>query len=323
MDDHPLPLPLHSIGELSRRTGTPVRTVRFYSDQGLLPPTARSRSGHRLYDEEAAERLALVRTLRELGIDLPAVKKIVDRELALPEAAAAHAEALDAQIAVLRVRRAVLATAARQGTGAEEIRALHQLANLSRGERKSLVDEFLTAAFGPEPGLPLAGVARTLTPELPDEPDAAQLRAWLELAALTRDPDFRAHLRELGQEIAPGTGTPGVPRRGLAATVREVVAPALATGLAPDSPRAGEILTALLARCAPLLGGGEADRVRELAARLERYADPRRERYLRLLAVVNGWPPPGSPRPALTWAAEALRARHGQEAVSPRSATGA
>ncbi|MGW4374140.1 MerR family transcriptional regulator [Streptomyces albidoflavus] len=318
MDDHPLPL--HSIGELSRRTGTPVRTIRFYSDEGLLPPTGRSRSGHRLYDEEAAERLALVRTLRELGIDLPAVKKIVDQELALPEVAAAHAKALDAQIAALRVRRAVLATAARQGTGAEEIRALHQLANLSRGERKSLVDEFLTAVFGTEPGLPLAGVARTLTPE---EPDAAQLRAWLELAALTRDPDFRAHLRELGQEIAPGTGTPGVPRRDLAATVRDTVAPALAMGLAPDSPRAGEVLTALLARCAPLLDGGEADGVRELAARLERYADPRRERYLRLLAVVNGWPPPSSPRPALTWAAEALRARHGQEAVSPRSATGA
>ncbi|MGW4454701.1 MerR family transcriptional regulator [Streptomyces albidoflavus] len=319
MDDHPL----HTIGELSRRTGTPVRTIRFYSDEGLLPPTGRTPSGHRLYDEEAAERLALVRTLRELGIDLPAVRRIVDRELTLPEVAAAHAQALDAQIAALRVRRAVLATAARQGTGTEEIRALHHLANLSRGERKSLVDEFLTAVFGPEPGLPLAGVARTLTPELPDEPDAAQLRAWLELAALTRDPDFRAHLRDLAGELASGPGTGGVPRRDLAATVRDTVAPALAAGTAPDSPRAGEILRLLLARCAPLLGGGEAEALRELPTRLERYADPRRERYLRLLAVVNGWPPPSSPRPALTWAAEALRARRGQEPVSPRSATGA
>ncbi|MEU7378114.1 MerR family transcriptional regulator [Streptomyces albidoflavus] len=319
MDDHPL----HTIGELSRRTGTPVRTIRFYSDEGLLPPTGRTPSGHRLYDEEAAERLALVRTLRELGIDLPAVRRTVDRELTLPEVAAAHAQALDAQIAALRVRRAVLATAARQGTGAEEIRALHQLAKLSRGERKSLVDEFLTAVFGPEPGLPLAGVARTLTPELPDEPDAAQLRAWLELAALTRDPDFRAHLRDLAGELASGPGPAGVPRRDLAATVRDTVDPALATGLAPDSPRADEILTALVERCAPLLGGGKAEALRELPARLERYADPRRERYLRLLAMVNGWPPPSSPRPALTWAAAALRARRRQEPVSPRPATGA
>ncbi|MFI7654194.1 MerR family transcriptional regulator [Streptomyces albidoflavus] len=319
MDDHPL----HPIGELSRRTGTPVRTIRFYSDEGLLPPAGRSPSGHRLYDEAAAGRLALVRTLRELGIGLPAVRKILDRELTLPEVAAAHTKALDAQIAALRVRRAVLDTAARQGTGAEEIRALHELAHLSRGERKSLVDAFLTAVFGPEPGLPLAGVARTLTPELPDEPDAAQLRAWLELAALTRDPGFRAHLRDLCQEAASGTGTPGVPRPDLTATVREIVAPALARGLAPDSPRAEEILTVLLARCAPPPGGAEAERVRKLTARLERYADPRRERYVRLLAVVNGWPPPSSTRPALTWAYEALRARRGTEPVSPRAATGA
>ncbi|NUV50345.1 MerR family DNA-binding transcriptional regulator, partial [Streptomyces sp. CAI-78] len=38
MDDHPL----HTIGELSRRTGSPVRTIRFYSDEGLLPPAGRS-----------------------------------------------------------------------------------------------------------------------------------------------------------------------------------------------------------------------------------------------------------------------------------------
>ncbi|MEU0061759.1 MerR family transcriptional regulator [Streptomyces albidoflavus] len=320
MDDHPL----HTIGELSRRTGTPVRTIRFYSDEGLLPPAGRSPSGHRLYDEEATERLALVRTLRELGIGLPAVRKILDRELTLPEVAAARTRRAAIWASRASACRAVLATAARQGTGAEEIRTLHQLANLSQGERQSLVDEFLTAVFGPEPGMPLAGAARTLTPELPDEPDAAQLRAWLELTALSRDPDFRAHLRDLCQEAASGTGTPGVPRPDLTATVREAVAPAVATGLAPDSPRAGEILTALLTRCAPLLGGGpETDRVRELTARLERYADPRRERYVRLLAVVNGWPPPSSTRPALTWAAEALRARRGQEPVSPRPATGA
>jgi DNA-binding transcriptional MerR regulator len=37
------------IGELSRRSGIPVKTLRFYSDEGLLPPTERSGSGYRLY----------------------------------------------------------------------------------------------------------------------------------------------------------------------------------------------------------------------------------------------------------------------------------
>ena len=46
-----------AIGELSRLTGVPVKTLRFYSDEGLLPPTERSSSGYRLYADEALVRL--------------------------------------------------------------------------------------------------------------------------------------------------------------------------------------------------------------------------------------------------------------------------
>ena len=53
-----------TIGELSRRTGLPVKTLRFWSDEGLLPPASRSVSGYRLYSEEALVRLNLLRTLR-------------------------------------------------------------------------------------------------------------------------------------------------------------------------------------------------------------------------------------------------------------------
>ena len=38
---------LYSIGDLARRTGLSVRTIRFYSDRGLLPPTSRSPAGYR------------------------------------------------------------------------------------------------------------------------------------------------------------------------------------------------------------------------------------------------------------------------------------
>src|ERR1700761_7881852 len=57
---------LFTIGQLSRRTGVPARTIRFWSDQGLVPPTARSAAGYRLYDAEAVARLDLIQTLREL-----------------------------------------------------------------------------------------------------------------------------------------------------------------------------------------------------------------------------------------------------------------
>ena len=33
---------LYSIGELARRTGLAVRTIRFYSDRGIVAPAGRS-----------------------------------------------------------------------------------------------------------------------------------------------------------------------------------------------------------------------------------------------------------------------------------------
>jgi len=61
--------PQFSIGQLARRTGIPVRTIRFWSDAGVLPPSGRTESGYRLYDAEDVARLELVRTLRDLGGD--------------------------------------------------------------------------------------------------------------------------------------------------------------------------------------------------------------------------------------------------------------
>ncbi len=48
---------------------------------------------------------------------------------------------------------------------------------------------------------------------------------------------------------------------------------------------------------------------RRLLTRLTTANDPTRERYLELLAVINGWPPPQPLTPALTWFTAALRTR--------------
>ena len=112
---------LYSIGELARRTGLAVRTIRFYSDRGIVAPAGRSPAGYRLYDADAVARLDLVRTLRDLGVDLPTIRKVVNRELPLPAVAAAHAEALDVQIRILRLRRAVLTAVAKRGSTPEEM----------------------------------------------------------------------------------------------------------------------------------------------------------------------------------------------------------
>ncbi|MFC4116391.1 MerR family transcriptional regulator [Nonomuraea zeae] len=320
---------LYTIGDLARRTGLTVKTIRFYSDRGIVPPAGRSPAGHRLYGIAAVARLDLVRTLRELGLDLPTIRKIADRELPLAEVAAAHAEALAVQIRTLRLRRAVLTAVARQGSSLEEMELMHKLARLSEHERLELIEDFLDAVFGGlEADHGFAGARRSMTPELPDNPEPEQVEAWVELAGLSRDQDFRASVRRMAAdhvtERARGEG--GVPRPDLAAIVREEARHAVAGGADPAGPEAGRVVASIVARYTKIsngdvLGGpggpggpgglGDLDGagLREvMVARLTRINDPRRERYLHLLAVINGWSAPEPLAPALDWTIQALRA---------------
>ncbi|MFF7442972.1 MerR family transcriptional regulator [Streptomyces sp. NPDC008122] len=307
---------LYSIGDLARRTGLTVKAIRFYADTGVVPPTTRSPAGYRRYGADSLARLELVRTLRELGIDLATIRRVVDREVSLTDVAATHAEALDVQIRVLRQRRAVLMAVARRGSTLQEMDLMHKLARLSADERRYLIDDFLGAVFdGLHDHPAFAAVTRSLTPELPDDPETEQIEAWVRLAELSQDHDFRTTLHGMAQDLAadraPDDAT-GLPRV-LVEAVRAQVTPALEAGVEPDSPAAEPIVSALAAHYARILGHPASHDpralYRRLAARLERMNDARRDQYLSLLAVVNGWPAPESLAPALTWSAAALRTR--------------
>jgi DNA-binding transcriptional MerR regulator len=303
--------PHYSIGDLARRTGLTVKTIRFWSDRGIVPPVDRGPTGRRRYGVEAVARLDLVRTLRDLGLDLATIRRVVDREVPLTEVAAAHAEALAAQIRVLRLRRAVLTAVARRGSTPEEMELMHKLARLSEDERRRLIDEFLDATFADldaDPGF--AGIRRSLTPELPDSPEAEQVEAWVELAELSQDPDFRAGLRRMVEQHAADRADHAGVRRDAVAIVREQVEPALAAGVDPVSPAAEPVVAAVIDRYARLCGrSDDVDLRRRLLTRLESANDPRRERYLHLLSVINGWSTGGSLTPVLDWSICALRAR--------------
>lgn len=303
----------YSIGDLARRTGLTVKAIRFYSDRGIVPPTDRSPAGYRRYDDDAVARLDLVRTLRDLGLDLPTVRRVVDQEISLQEVAAVHAEALAVQIRTLRLRRAVLTAAARRRSTAEELELMHKLAKLSDDERRSLVGDFLDTAFdGLSADPELAGIARSLTPVLPDSPEPEQVEAWVELAELTQDQAFRAVLRRTAEQFAADRAEGGaeLPRRDAVGIVRDQVRPALAAGIAPTSPEAETVVAAVIARYVEDVGGLDEIAARKrLLDRLEAANDPRRERYLQLLAVINGWPAPESLTPELTWLLATLNSR--------------
>lgn len=190
---------------------------------------------------------------------------------------------------------------------------MHRLAKLSVDERRRLIDDFLQAAFsGLDVHPEFAGIMRSMTPELPDNPEADQVEAWVELAELSQDLDFRASMRRIADSHAAERAhgdTVGV-CRGPVAAVRDQVSPALVAGVDPASCHADPVVAAVTAQYAYVCGDPDDINLRRwLLTRLETVNDPRRERYLQLLAVVNGWQAPESLTPALNWFIQALRAR--------------
>ena len=65
------------IGELAERTGLSLRTIRHYDDVGLLPATARTEGGFRVYSEADAARLMLIKQMKPLGFSLEEMAEIL------------------------------------------------------------------------------------------------------------------------------------------------------------------------------------------------------------------------------------------------------
>jgi len=294
---------LFTIGELARSTGLTVRTIRYWSDQGVLTPVTRSTGGYRLYDAESAARLELIRTLRELGLGLDDVRKVLDGERTVAQVAAAHVVALDAQIRSLKVTRAVLSTVARRGSTAEEMTLMNELARLSAAERARIVEDFTTEIFD---GLDTADPdirkrLRFAPADLPDEPTPEQVDAWVELAEMMQDPEFRALMRRMIEFNAADRG-PDVPAGTslwFMSRLVQLAGEALERGVAPEAPEAEELLRGLL---------GDADPA-EVLKRLEAGSNVRVARYRQLWAVVKGLGPQAAYEPEFAWVVAALKAR--------------
>jgi MerR family mercuric resistance operon transcriptional regulator len=58
------------IGEVSRRTGVNIETIRYYERIEVMPKPRRNEGGQRLYDESQLNRLGFIKRSRELGFSL-------------------------------------------------------------------------------------------------------------------------------------------------------------------------------------------------------------------------------------------------------------
>lgn len=66
------------IGELSRRTGVPTQTIRYYERMNLIKPPERTDSGYRLYTEDDEARLRFIQHAKLFGLSLVEIKSLIN-----------------------------------------------------------------------------------------------------------------------------------------------------------------------------------------------------------------------------------------------------
>lgn len=69
---------LLQIGQVAERTGLSLRTIRFYEENGLVVPTARSEGGYRLYSDDDVARLEVIKRMKPLGFTLEEMQQLLD-----------------------------------------------------------------------------------------------------------------------------------------------------------------------------------------------------------------------------------------------------
>jgi DNA-binding transcriptional MerR regulator len=183
------------IGDLARRTGVPVRTIRFYCDEGLLAPV-RSAGGHRRFAPAAIERLTLVRRLRGLGLGLRSITAVLTGEQTLADAVTEERTALDTEVASLAWRRAALRAVeeAPPGSRAERLELLAAVQD-GAAAHDTLVRLWRPMTTGGIPSDTASMFLDVSAPRPPEQPTAAQVVAYAELVMFASDPTLAPWLR--------------------------------------------------------------------------------------------------------------------------------
>lgn len=133
------------IGELAKRSGLSVETLRYYERRGLIPPPARLPSGYRSYPEDTLDRLIFIRRSKELGFSLDEIDELLQLDVN-PQLGAAEVKArVEAKIATVERKIADLR------------RLQHSLQSLSArccGEGSTSDCPILEFLHQPEPSAP-------------------------------------------------------------------------------------------------------------------------------------------------------------------------
>src|SRR5258708_29879077 len=66
------------VGEIAKKAGVNLQTVKYYERRRLLLPVHRKDSGYRIYDEESVRRLKFIKQAQELGFSLREVEQLLE-----------------------------------------------------------------------------------------------------------------------------------------------------------------------------------------------------------------------------------------------------
>ncbi|WP_216858361.1 MerR family transcriptional regulator [Actinomadura verrucosospora] len=275
------------IGDLAALTGVPVRTIRFYCDEGILEP-ARSAGGHRRFDAAAADRLRLVRRLRGLGLGLPAIAAVLAGERSLGEAVAAERAALEAEMSALAWRRAAL-TAVESAAPDERAARLDLLAAAEDGRaaRGVLAEFWLRRIMAPLPDDRVEAFLEMVVPPPPADPSPAQVVAYAEMVVLTGDRSLNRRLLEQARSNVRAVGDEESLLAGMGEAM-ELAAPLVLAGAAPGPGAALDRFVDAHATGRSARDTPEFRRVILRDSEVER--DARVARYWDLFHVVTGEP---------------------------------
>ena len=128
------------IGDVADRTGLSLRTIRWYEEVGLVPPSARTSGGFRLYTDADIERLELVKRMKPLDFTLEEMRDLlaaVDR-LADPTSSADERAALRERLGTYRelAETRVEALRARLASAEAFARSLAERSGVPGGDRR-------------------------------------------------------------------------------------------------------------------------------------------------------------------------------------------
>jgi DNA-binding transcriptional MerR regulator len=300
----------YSIGEAARLCGISVRKLRFYSDQGLLPPADRTASGYRVFTDSELIRLELIRCLRDAGLGLDAIREVLAQEMSLTQALKLRLEALEAEIAAQRRVASTLRAALRSPQLTEaDLRRFWTMMQLSRAERRNVVESFfekVSDCINIDQRWVRQMVEASI-PELPDEPTPEQCDAWIELSAILNDPSFVANMRSNASDVWDRSTIDLDACQEASDAIVLRAKQAIEQGLHPTSEQSNELARDWLETSAHLMGRKPDAEFRSwLAAKYARH-DARANRYWELVAIMRGQSPDTSPNREWIWITAAMR----------------